>query len=65
MRIQAIEDVFKLTRYSNTGAANATATIWRDAVVVSTKRIECADSNKISIKLPPPSDLRRIGLSGN
>ena len=65
MRIQAIEDVFKLTLKSDTGAANAAATIWRDAVVVSTKRIKCLDSNKISNKLPPPSDLRRIGLSGN
>jgi len=56
MRIQAIEDDFKLTRYSDTGAANASVTIWRDALVVSTKRIGCSWNKKPL----PPSELRVI-----
>lgn len=55
MKIRAIEDNVRLTRYLDSGAANANVTFWKDDIVVSKSRIGCEYEPPTPPPPPPPA----------
>lgn len=53
MKIQQIEDLFKIRNFSG-GAANATVVSWRDAYAIGTTRIGCSLTEPPPPPPPPP-----------